>query len=51
MHDTGDFADKRAERALKVQEPSSEIVRREIRGEPGVQEIIGECCDLLKEPY
>ncbi|WP_156476215.1 hypothetical protein [Bacillus nakamurai] len=43
LRDTGDFADRRAERVLKGQDLLSEIIRREIRGELGVQEIIGEC--------
>ncbi|MFP3813887.1 oxidoreductase, partial [Bacillus sp. SIMBA_005] len=45
------YFERRAERALQVQNLSSEIVRREIKGTPGVQDIIGECYRLLKEPY
>ena len=45
------YFERRAERALQIQNLSSEIVRREIKGTPGVQDIIGECHRLLKEPY
>ncbi|AHZ14709.1 FAD-dependent oxidoreductase [Bacillus velezensis] len=45
------YFERRAERALPVQNLSSEIVRREIKGTPGVQDIISECYRLLKEPY
>nr|WP_238157033.1 hypothetical protein [Bacillus amyloliquefaciens] len=42
---------RQAERALQIQNLSSEIVRREIKGTLGVQDIIGECHRLLKESY
>ncbi|BEV38643.1 hypothetical protein BSB_17160 [Bacillus stercoris] len=41
----------RAPRALKVQNPSSEIVRRGLKGEPGSEELIGECYAVLREGY
>ncbi len=38
-------------RALKVQNLSSEIVRRGLKGEPGAEELIGECYAVLREGY
>lgn len=42
---------RRAPRALKVQNLSSEIVRRGLKGEPGAEELIGECYAVLREEY
>ncbi|API41049.1 hypothetical protein D9C17_16425 [Bacillus subtilis subsp. subtilis] len=42
---------RRAPRALKVQNLSSEIVRRRLKGEPGAEELIGECYAVLREGY
>lgn len=42
---------RRAPRALKVQNLSSEIVRRGLKGEPGTEELIGECYAVLREGY
>ncbi|MEC1673504.1 FAD-dependent oxidoreductase [Bacillus mojavensis] len=45
------YDERRAPRALKVQDLSSEIVRRGLKGEPGAEELIGECYAVLREGY
>ncbi|MFH0348125.1 FAD-dependent oxidoreductase [Bacillus vallismortis] len=45
------YYERRAPRALKVQNLSSEIVRRGLKGEPGAEELIGECSAVLREGY
>jgi 2-polyprenyl-6-methoxyphenol hydroxylase-like FAD-dependent oxidoreductase len=45
------YYERRAPRALKVQDLSSEIVRRGLKGEPGAEELIGECYAVLREGY
>lgn len=45
------YFERRAPRALKVQDLSSEIVRRGLKGHPGAEELIGECYAVLREGY
>lgn len=43
------YYERRAPRALNVQDLSSEIVRRGLKGQPGAEELIGECYAVLRE--
>lgn len=45
------YFERRAPRALKVQNLSSEIVRRRLKGQTGIEELIWECHEVLRKGY